>query len=95
MRPLLLAAALLFPCALPAQVAPPQTQHDLNHALLGDWIGVLEYRDYSEPATSTKRVQLPTWLTIAPAGSSQTWHYLYDDGPSKTVEETDTIKVVE
>ncbi len=33
---------------------------DLQPALSGDWVGVLEYRDYSEPAGSTKQVQLPT-----------------------------------
>jgi hypothetical protein len=94
MRTLLLAAALLTPCALHAQTPltpPAQIQSDLQQALTGNWTGVLEYRDYSEPATSTKRVQLPTWLSITPAGSSQTWHYLYDDGPNKLVEETDTI----
>jgi hypothetical protein len=94
MRKFLLAAALLTPCALQAQTTvalPNQIQSDLQQALIGNWTGVLEYRDYSEPPTSTKRVQLPTWLSITPANSSQTWHYVYDDGPTKTVEETDTI----
>lgn len=94
MRSLLLATALLMPCALPAQTpasAPAQIQSDLQQALLGDWTGVLEYRDYSEPPTSTKRVQLPTWLSITTNGPSQSWHYLYDDGPTKFVEEADTI----
>jgi len=93
MRTLLLAAAFLTPCAIYAQTsaAIPQIQADLQQALTGNWTGVLEYRDCSEPATSTKGVQLPTWLTIKPAGSSQTWHYLYDDGPNKLVEETDTL----
>jgi hypothetical protein len=94
MRTLLLAATLLTPCALQAQTPvalPNQIQTDLQQALIGNWTGVLEYRDYSEPATSTKRVQLPTWLSITPANSALTWHYLYDDGPTKTVEETDTI----
>jgi len=94
MRTLLLAAAFLTPCALQAQTpaaVPAHIPSELEQALSGNWTGVLEYRDYSEPATSTKRVQLPTWLSITPAGSSQTWHYLYDDGPNKLVEETDTI----
>jgi len=83
---------LLTPCAIHAQNAPTaQIQSDLQQTLSGNWTGVLEYRDYSEPATSTRRVQLPTWLGITPEGSSQTWHYLYDDGPYKLVEETDTI----
>jgi hypothetical protein len=92
MRTLLLATALLIPCAVHAQSpVPAQIQSDLHQALTGNWTGVLEYRDYSEPATSTKRVQLPTWLSITPSGSSQTWHYVYDDGPTKVVEESDTI----
>ena len=80
---LILAAALLLPAALTAQT-------DLTRALTGDWVGVLEYRDYSEPAGSTKRVQLPTWLSITGAGPL-TWRYIYDDGPAKTVEETDIV----
>ena len=94
MRTLLLAVALLTPCALLAQTPaslPNQIQSDLQQSLTGSWTGVLEYRDYSEPATSPRRVQLPTWLTITTANSSQAWHYLYDDGPTKTVEETDTL----
>jgi hypothetical protein len=66
-------------------------QADLQESLTGDWTGVLEYRDYSEPATSTKREQLPTWLSISTAGTTQSWHYIYDDGPNKVVEETDIV----
>ncbi len=62
----------------------------LRAALTGDWVGVLEYRDYSEPAGSTKRVQLPTWLSITGA-ASLTWQYVYDDGPGKVVTETDVV----
>lgn len=60
--------------------APPA----LVAALLGDWTGVLEYRDYSEPANSTRRVQLPTWLSIRTAPEGLFFDYVYDDGPSKT-----------
>lgn len=66
----------------------PLAQHAasaVDAALLGRWIGVLEYRDYSEPASSTKRVQLPTWLTIRPAPEGVSFDYTYDDGPAKTV----------
>jgi hypothetical protein len=100
MRKLLfLCCVLLLPSAMRAQVAPPaaassaQTKTDLRTALLGDWVGVLEYRDYSQPATSTKREVLPTWLSIsdAEAGKTLSWHYVYDDGPTKVVEETDIV----
>jgi hypothetical protein len=70
---------------------PAQTQSELRQSLSGQWTGVLEYRDYSEPPTSTKRVQLPTWLTITPSGESLSEHFIYDDGPTKTVEETDLV----
>jgi hypothetical protein len=86
----------VLPFALGAQnqqlglaVAPPhQIESDLRQALIGDWTGLLEYRDYSEPATSTKRVQLPTWLSISASGHALTEHFIYDDGPAKVVYET-------
>ena len=76
--------------ALPlfAMVSP-----DLHRALAGSWAGVLEYRDYAEPSTSSKRVKLPTWLTIEPAGDALKFRYVYDDGPSKTVTETEVVQI--
>jgi hypothetical protein len=96
MRTLLLIAAFTLPTLTSAQTplasAPPaQIQSALTQSLTGDWTGVLEYRDYSEPETSTKRVQLPTWLHVAPADGTLTWYYIYDDGPNKTVDETQHI----
>ena len=64
----------------------------LNTAMVGRWTGVLEYRDYSEPPSSLKRVQLPTWLTIETLpNSTQRWQYIYDDGPDKLLEETELV----
>ena len=95
--------AILLPCALFAQAPQPssklastppaQIQSDLNAALLGNWTGFLEYRDYSQPDDSTERVQLPTWLTIASVPNAAdpnalTEHFIYDDGPTKVVDET-------
>lgn len=68
-----------------------QIETDLSQALAGQWTGVLEYRDYSEPSASMKRVQLPTWLTISSVGRVLTEHFVYDDGPGKTVDSTQTI----
>lgn len=65
----------------------------LNAALVGSWTGTLEYRDYSEPPASTKRVKLPTWLTIEAAGDGLRFNYIYDDGPTKTVTETSLVRV--
>lgn len=60
--------ALLF--VLSALISFPQqsfpvartetTERAVQQALIGDWAGYLEYRDYSEPPTSAKRVQVPT-----------------------------------
>lgn|SRR5208283_3997898 len=58
---------------------------DVQLALIGSWAGILECRYFSEPTTSTKRVKLPTWLDIEPAGADLPFRYIYDDGPAKTV----------
>lgn len=91
-------AALLFALPLSAscqlstqQATRPSTA--LQDAIGGKWVGTLEYRDYSEPAGSTKRVQLPTWLTIQPAPEGTCFDYVYDDGPTKTVTEHHTVLV--
>jgi len=72
-------------------VAVPDPARDVFLALAGEWAGCLEYRDYKEPPASTKRVQLPTWLTVSPNADGLSFHYIYDDGPTKTVDETDLV----
>lgn len=61
--------------------------------MVGSWVGTLEYRDYSEPAASTKRVKLPTWLTVTPNEAGVQFNYVYDDGPGKNVTETSKIRI--
>src|SRR3978361_1115424 len=77
---------LIFACSLlltvvqtPRPATPAQTAAEARQALAGDWVGALEYRDYSEPPTSTKRVQLPTWLPISASGTHLTRHYYLHD----------------
>jgi hypothetical protein len=77
--------------AAPSPAPPDPTE--LQRALVGSWAGTLEYRDFSEPATSTKRVKLPTWLVVEPAGADLRFRYIYDDGPAKTVIETVLIRI--
>jgi hypothetical protein len=90
----LLAAALIsLPALAQTTAQSPQIQAELNHAMSGQWTGVLEYRDYSDPATSTKRVFLPTWLTITPTAAGLSRHFVYDDGPGKTINETDIVSI--
>lgn len=94
-----LSAALLLtlaaPCPAQAGAAPAQNVRELKSALAASWTGVLEYRDYSEPPASTKRVQLPTWLTITDSGPNGqlVFHYIYDDGPNKVVDETELVSL--
>jgi len=95
MRKLILFGALLLPLTLHSQMTAAavaqQTSTAVQQAMAGEWTGVLEYRDYSEPETSTKRVKLPTWLTVTPGNTGLTLHYIYDDGPNKVVDETLSI----
>ncbi len=62
-------------------------------ALLGNWIGTLEYRDYSD----NSRVKLPTMLRISRTKSdnSVTMRYVYDDGPDKIVQDKDLVSLDE
>ena len=52
-------------------------------AVQGEWRGTLTYRDYSQP---DRLVTLPTRLFVALGSPSElVLHFVYDDGPSKTV----------
>lgn len=80
-RQVLGTACWLLPLSAMAQsrVAP---QPDLA-AVQGHWRGTLTYRDYTRP---DRLVTLPTQLYAALAApDALTLHYVYDDGPSKTV----------
>jgi hypothetical protein len=92
---LMLLLAFAFPSLAQVSPSPTQEVRDLKAALSASWTGILEYRDYSEPPTSTKRVQLPTWLTISDSGPNGqiVFHYIYDDGPNKVVDETDLVSL--
>lgn len=69
----------------------PSVQEAAYKALAGAWVGALEYRDYS----SNGRVTLPTILHIRMAkdAKSLTLHYIYDDGPTKVVEDFETVTI--
>jgi hypothetical protein len=47
----------------PTQAAAPAPAESVTALFVGDWVGVLEYRDFQSDA----RVQLPTWLSVRPA----------------------------
>lgn len=52
-------------------------------AVQGEWQGSLTYRDYSPPH---RLVTLPTRLFVALAAPSElVLHFVFDDGPAKTV----------
>jgi hypothetical protein len=89
---LLVAVCLVAPLSAqqPAAAAAP-SQQEIYQALTGKWVGVLEYRDYQ----SDGRVKLPTWLEVSPTadGKSLTFAYTYDDGPTKTVRESEIVTI--
>ena len=66
--------------------ASPREQ--LYGALAGSWRGTLEYKDYKDPS---RRTTLPTTLEAARADESVTLALTYDDGPGKTVRESDRL----
>lgn len=74
--------------AMAAQ-SPRTGSPGIYSGLVGDWVGQLEYRDFS----NNERVFLPTWLTVkaAPDGKSAQFAYTYDDGPNKTVKELSNV----
>ncbi len=64
----------------------PRTE--LYRALVGEWTGTLEYKDYRNP---DRRVTLPTTLSVTWAADSSDvqMYFVYDDGPGKTVTSRD------
>jgi hypothetical protein len=67
-----------------------EARHPLAKALLGSWIGTLEYQDYS----SDRRVTLPTKLTVtAAAANVLTFEYTYDEGKGRFVTSSNRITI--
>jgi hypothetical protein len=80
-RSALTSALWLLPLQVPAQAA--NAPHPELAAVQGGWRGKLTYRDYSRP---DRLVTLPTRLYVALSAPSElTLHYVFDDGPNKTV----------
>jgi hypothetical protein len=74
---------LAFSAATPAFALYDPKPDDWLSAVQGAWRGSLTYRDYSEPK---RMVTLPTRAFVALAApASLVLHYVFDDGPSKTV----------
>lgn len=76
-------ALLAATAALPARAAADPKPEPPLAAVLGEWRGTLTYRDYSAP---DRLVTLNTRLFVsAMAPDEIALHYVYDDGPGKTV----------
>lgn len=75
----------------PGAVAPAPGATTLSR-MEGRWRGTLQYRDYRD---STRRVTLPTRLLVSGAadGAEAVLHFVYDDGPGKTVVEDDRLRL--
>jgi hypothetical protein len=82
---------LVFSSALLLAQSSAMSREQVYSALIGEWTGTLEYRDFK----SNERVVLPTWLEVKPEadGKSLQFRYTYDDGPTKTVTEQSTITI--
>ena len=66
---------------------------ELPHALIGSWVGTLEYRDYSDDS----REKLGTLLRIYKHEGDDrlVFRYVYDDGPHKVVQDEDLVQIDE
>lgn len=69
--------------------AQTAVQHPLAAALVGSWIGTLEYRDYS----SDRRVTLPVTLSVSGAGNDLKFEYTYDEGKGRFVTSRDRVTI--
>jgi hypothetical protein len=63
----------------------------IEEALMGSWVGTLEYRDYSD----NSRQRLGTLLTVSrdKATGRLVCRYVYDDGPNKVVQESEQVEI--
>jgi hypothetical protein len=93
-------ASAIVPAANFSQASPrPARSEDerdpkadaFTSALVGEWRGTLEYRDYS----NDKRVTLPTTLDARAAedGRAATLKFRYDEGKGRFVEGANTLRV--
>ncbi len=81
-------AVVATACTTLAATTAPTLVARLHGTMSGAWTGTLRYRDYRD---STKFVTLPTLLdgVAARDSSSVRLDFTYDDGPGKTVRESD------
>ena len=89
MRICAIGLVMLLGAVAMAALSPGAGSPGVYSGLVGDWVGQLEYRDFS----NNERVSLPTWLTVKASadGKSAQFAYTYDDGPNKTVKEMSTV----
>ena len=87
-RVLLMGIAVLV--ALPLHADDDSKPDDTLSVVQGEWRGTLTYRDYGKP---DKLVKLPTKLYAALSSPNElVLHYVYDDGPGKTVYSYERMK---
>ena len=79
--------AQLAPTPPPPAISPDH----VYSGFVGDWVGQLEYRDFS----NNSRVLLPTWLRVTRSSDERSlqFAYIYDDGPNKTVKELSVVSI--
>ena len=97
-RNFIFSITVLLTTSLPAFALYDPKPDPIFAAIQGEWKGTLAYRDYNQPAkvaspttpptagTPNEMVMLTTTLFVALAGpKALTLHYVFDDGPGKTV----------
>jgi len=78
----LLSFASLLLCKPALALYDPKPESELS-TVQGEWTGTLTYRDYSNP---DRNVMLKVRVFIALSAPAElVLHYVFDDGPSKTV----------
>ena len=86
--------SLVLQSAAQQSANSPQPAISLNQVyagFVGEWVGQLEYRDFSD----NTRALLPTWLRVSYSadGRSLQFAYVYDDGPNKIVKEMVLVSI--
>ncbi len=83
MKSIAYAALLYCLSATSAQALYDPAPQPALAAMEGQWVGTLKYRDYQHP---DRFETLPTKVSVAlSAPDTLVLHYIYDDGPNKTV----------
>lgn len=75
---------------LPLLISEPVSPGPILVAMKGPWVGFLEYKDYEGPGNV--RIACMARMTADKDGQGGTWRLVFDEGPSKVLEERESFK---